>query len=364
MQQTENTLFPWEGGLVFNNERVTFADTGDSSTRGGSYLHPEQKKVIVHMYVNLDKTPEDIAVQIPSPRKNAPLTVRCVRNVLSSWARDGHVERPTRKKRKRKMDDAHVAILLQIVEEDPWQFLDEIAASLQARCGTAYLPKLCWVEVTRNGLTLKKMRERAAQRDEYKRHLYFTAVGEICSHPSQLVFADETAHDERTLRRKRGWGLRGVRVEVTSPLIHGRHVSVLALYGYGGFIDFSLRDGGFNASDFMWAVEHMIIPHLQPYPAPQSILVLDNCRIHHTYERELKALVHGAGARLLFLAPYSPIDNPIEAGFNCFKSYWKRNHGYLKSLEDHQAVREALKNCYSNSALSAKAAYAHCGYPE
>ena len=78
MQQTENTLFPWEGGLVFNNEGGTFADIDDCSTYGSSYLHPEQKIVIVHMYVNLDMTPEDIAAQIPSPRKNSPLIVRTV----------------------------------------------------------------------------------------------------------------------------------------------------------------------------------------------------------------------------------------------------------------------------------------------
>ena len=68
MQQAETILFLWTGGLVFNDERGTFADTGDCSTRGGSYLHPEQKIVIVHMYVNLDMTPEDISAQIPSPR--------------------------------------------------------------------------------------------------------------------------------------------------------------------------------------------------------------------------------------------------------------------------------------------------------
>ena len=68
MQQTENTLLPWEGGHVFNNEEGTFADTGDCSTRGGSYLHSEQEKAILHMYINLDMTPEDIAAQIPSAR--------------------------------------------------------------------------------------------------------------------------------------------------------------------------------------------------------------------------------------------------------------------------------------------------------
>ena len=42
-------------------------------------------------------------------------------------------------------------------------------------------------------------------------------------------------------------------------------------------------------------------------------------RIHHTHLAELRRMVEEeAGAKLVFLAPYSPIDNPIEMGFNVF----------------------------------------------
>ena len=41
-------------------------------------------------------------------------------------------------------------------------------------------------------------------------------------------------------------------------------------------------------------------------------LAKDNCAIHKTYEDELRYLVEVvAGAKLVFLAPYAPIDNPI-----------------------------------------------------
>ena len=167
------------------------------------------------------------------------------------------------------------------------------------------------------------MRERAAQRDEAQRAEYWYAIFEECTDPAQLVFADETAKVDSVLRRKRGWGGRGQRVESVRLLHHSTHVSILACYGIGGFIDYHHVEGGYNAADFMGAVESMIVPHLNVWPAPGSILVLDNCRIHHTYEAELRAMVEAVGAKLLFLAPYCPIDNPIlKSDAECARVPW------------------------------------------
>jgi hypothetical protein len=85
------------------------------------------------------------------------------------------------------------------------------------------------------------------------------------------------------------------------------HISVLALYGIDGFLSIDCHEGGYNAEEFMAAVQGMIIPFLNPFPQPSSVLVLDNCGIHHTYEQELIDMVEATGAKLLFLAPYSPL---------------------------------------------------------
>lgn len=116
--------------------------------------------------------------------------------------------------------------------------------------------------------------------------------------------------------------------------------------------------------EFMDDVQGSIIPFLNPFPQPSSVLVLDNCGIHHTYEEDhLRDMVEARGAILLFLAPYSPIDNPIETSFNVFKACWKRNQIILNSLEDqHEAIRWCFENCYKDPALSAQKSFARCGY--
>ena len=159
--------------------------------------------------------------------------------------------------------------------------MDEFAAELFVRTGVKYLPGRCHAMLKERGYTLKVMRQVAAQRDEAQRDEYWQAIAELYAvgaTAASFCFCDETAKVESALRRMRGWGMRGSRVESRHLLHHHQHISVLALYGLTGFIDFDHIEGGYNAEDFMEAVEFMIIPHLQAFPGPNSVLILDNCR--------------------------------------------------------------------------------------
>ena len=49
---------------------------------------------------------------------------------------------------------------------------------------------------------------------------------------------------------------------------------------------------------------------MNPYPGPNSVLILDNCIIHHNAEA-LQVLMN-AGIRVEFLPPYSPDFNPVQ----------------------------------------------------
>jgi len=47
------------------------------------------------------------------------------------------------------------------------------------------------------------------------------------------------------------------------------------------------------------------------YPAKNSVLVMDNCKIHH--DRQIVALCAQAGVLLKFLPPYSPDYDPVRS---------------------------------------------------
>ena len=196
--------------------------------------------------------------------------------------------------------------------------------SLISSIGVAYLSNLCYVELRRQGHSLKVMRRRAQHRDEYHQFLYWSAVAERTNSRLQLCFADETGIDGRSSRRRRGWSPTGSPCEIIELLHRGKHISILALFDITGFTGFQWVEGGFNADDFLLAVKFMIIPRM--YPQPNSVLVRDNCRIHHTHLDEIRVLLDEIGARYIFLAPYCACDdNPIELGFNALKCSWRRS---------------------------------------
>ena len=52
---------------------------------------------------------------------------------------------------------------------------------------------------------------------------------------------------------------------------------------------------------------------MNPYPYPNSVLIMDNCSIHHG--GRVAELAEARGVRLLYLPPYSPDFNPLVAAF-------------------------------------------------
>lgn len=61
----------------------------------------------------------------------------------------------------------------------------------------------------------------------------------------------------------------------------GVHISILALFALDGFVSFNYVQGGYDTQAFVAAMRQMLPQVMGPYPGPLSVLVLDNCRIHH-----------------------------------------------------------------------------------
>ena len=57
---------------------------------------------------------------------------------------------------------------------------------------------------------------------------------------------------------------------------------------------------------------------MNPYPGDNSVIIIDNARIHH--DNDLVELIEGLGYQIVFLSPYSPDYNPIEMAFSTIKS--------------------------------------------
>ena len=85
-----------------------------------------------------------------------------------------------------------------------------------------------------------------------------------------------------------------------------------------GILDVTVNKGTTNGDTFYDFVSKILLPNLLPYNGVNhhSVVVMDNCTIHHI--PEIAPMIEGVGALVHFLPPYSPDINPIEGGI--FKS--------------------------------------------
>lgn len=129
----------------------------------------------------------------------------------------------------------------------------------------------------------------------------------------RLIFLDETGAATNMVRRY-GRAPRGQRVPGQAPYGHWKTTTFVAGLTSEGFIAPLVIDGPMNRAVFTAYVQQMLAPELRP----GDILVLDNLSSHKG--TEARQAVEAAGARLLFLPPYSPDLNPIEMAFAKLKN--------------------------------------------
>ena len=74
----------------------------------------------------------------------------------------------------------------------------------------------------------------------------------------------------------------------------------------------------------------------------KSVLILDNCAIHHV--SPALHILSDAGILVMFLPPYSPDLNPAEELFSYVKYYLKQHDDILQSVSDPKPIIRAAFN--------------------
>ena len=99
-------------------------------------------------------------------------------------------------------------------------------------------------------------------------------------------------------------------------LVRGKRISAIAAICCDGLIGFELTTGSVDGGKFVDFVNGTLIPSMNPFDgiSDRSIVVMDNCAIHHI--PEVHKLFEDAGILVLFLPPYSPDMTPIEEAFS------------------------------------------------
>ena len=94
------------------------------------------------------------------------------------------------------------------------------------------------------------------------------------------------------------------------PHGHWKTTTFVAGLSRTGMIAPWVLDGPMNGDAFTTYVTRVLVPEL----SPGNVVIMDNLSSHKA--PAVRAAIEAAGARLLFLPPYSPDFNPIEMAFS------------------------------------------------
>lgn len=154
------------------------------------------------------------------------------------------------------------------------------------------------------------------------------------------------------MTRNYGRAPRGQRVKEATPQGHWQMLTLFAAITTRGLEAPMTIPEPTDGDIFLAYVEQVLSPRLRP----GQVVILDNLSAHKV--AGVRELIEAAGARLLYLPPYSPDLNPIEQA-------WSKVKQILRSLKARtvealdKAVAEALNAITAENAI---AWFGHCGY--
>ena len=138
--------------------------------------------------------------------------------------------------------------------------------------------------------------------------------------------------------------------------LRGQRISIITALSTDGVVAYEIIKGTVNGDAFLEFVHGNLIPNMLPFDG--SIVVMDNCSIHHV--QPVLDAFNQAGIVVLFLPPYSPDMNPVENVFSYVKYYLKQHDDILQMLPDIRPVLE--EGIKSINSYNAQQGVSYCGY--
>ncbi|MFI3905139.1 IS630 family transposase [Ochrobactrum sp. S1502_03] len=135
--------------------------------------------------------------------------------------------------------------------------------------------------------------------------------------PAKLVFIDET-WTATNMARTHGRCRKGERLRMGFPHGHRKTTTLVAGLRSTGMVAPLVIDGPINGEWFEAYIAQVLVPTLKP----GDVVILDNLSSHK--RPAAREMIEAAGARMLFLPPYSPDFNPIEKAFSKLKALLRK----------------------------------------
>lgn len=248
----------------------------------------------------------------------------------------------------RSLGKVGAAFVLERVDEHPAEFLYELVYALEHVYGITTDRRTVARFLISQGYSRKQMRNVDTLFSLASRNLVVNTVRDLGMKSYHVINTDEFGVNNLTAVRRFGRAQRGQRPRQVVNTTPGDHYNVYILIteSHGVIADlcsaFTGRPSN-TASYVSWfKVAYIDSGLLQRWPARNSCVFLDNWSGHN--EAQLRDLVESVGGKIIFNAPKSPGDAPVEEAIGAVKSYLRflEQPVYLK--DPKAAITRALRS--------------------
>jgi transposase len=154
------------------------------------------------------------------------------------------------------------------------------------------------------------------------------------------------------MTRRYGRARDGQRVREGAPAGHWRTLTLLGAITLDGLLATMTIEAPTDGDVFMAYLEQVLCPRLEV----GQIVVMDNLAAHK--QELVRKVIEQTGAQVLYLPPYSPDFNPIEACWSKIKEGLRAAKARLLDTLD-QAITAAIATITPENSA---AWFHHCGY--
>ena len=201
---------------------------------------------------------------------------RTILRWYSLFVKQGTVEQTTSNARTSRWPPDVIAAVEQYIKNHPTFYLEELESFLKQKFPTltnTSLPTICRALNFDMQMSRKILTKAAREAIPAEIRIYYAKLNAIYHYPSQLVFIDETSKDGRHAYRRYARSKRGTKAIVKLPFSRGKRVSIMAALNINGFIGWETTQGTFTRAKFHHAFAAKVVPLLNPWPLPNSIVI-------------------------------------------------------------------------------------------
>ena len=216
--------------------------------------------------------------------KGLQISVSTAHHTYTQFEATGDVSPVCRSARpdKRRLDEIHELYVLTLVSHNPGLYLSEICNKIHAATNISVSESTVCRILHCHGFSHKKIVQVAKQRCMDYRATFIANI--VLYQMDMFVWVDETGSDRRDNIRKFGYAFKGEAPVYHRWLVRGNRISSIAAMCSEKIIEYEIINDTCNSEKFADFVCGTLIPNMVQFDgsSSRSVVILDNCSIHHT----------------------------------------------------------------------------------